>query len=205
MSKLRNIIKSRFIEGESLPEWYESRLGKCSRCGLNSANINNSDKSLLRKGWGVVAGEHCTHKDCGCTITEKAKIEEESCPIDEWQAIKEVNSTKLDISTTSTKVKMDYDPKSQRYNVNYGDIPYHYDSSVILLIANEDLEDLKVTSSCGCTTAQPTKTSEGTELEIKYDTKRVGKFGKNVTLTYGPKKERKQTIINIRGTVQNKR
>lgn len=202
MISIKNIVKSRFIKGEDLPGWYEERLSKCSTCSLNSANVGQSDKSSLRKGWEIIAGAHCMHQDCGCTITEKAKVDTESCPEKNWLAIENINSSSINIETTSNKVVLSYVKGTARYVADYGAIPYKFESSIILSIKDKSVSDLVVKSACGCTVAGNTKTAEGYDITIRYDTLRLNKFSKDITLTYNKEGVRKQTVITIKGDVK---
>ena len=202
MLNILNIVKSRFIKGENLPEWYEQRLQMCSNCPMNSKNIEQKDKSSVRKGWELIAGAHCTDPSCGCTITEKAKIEEEFCPQNKWQAIEDVVNNQLNIVTKSNRVVLTFNKKLNKYIADYGEIPYKFDSNIELIVLDKDIRGLRASTSCGCTTAQPKQIEEGTELIVRYDTLRVGKFEKAIKLLYTQNDTLKQTIVNIRGTVK---
>lgn len=202
MLNILNIVKSRFIKGKDLPEWYEQRLQICSTCPLNSKNIEKKDKSTARKGWELIAGAHCTDPSCGCTITEKSKIEEEFCPQQRWHAIEDVVNNQLNIVTRSNKVVLTFNKKLNKYIADYGEIPYKFDSNIELVILNKDISEVRVSTSCGCTTAQPKEIEEGTELIVRYDTLRIGQFDKTIKLLYKQNDTLKQTIVNIRGTVK---
>ena len=200
MSKIVNIIKSNFIKGESLPEWYEKRLEICSKCQFNSKNVGQEEKSIGRKGWELIAGAHCLK--CGCTVSKKSKIEEEFCPEGYW---KKESSNKIDtltISTQSNKVKFYYENNTKKYIVDYGIIPYKYDSNIDLLIEEKDLKDVKIKTSCGCTVANTKNTPEGIVLGVKYDTLRVGEFYKNISIKYNKNNKEGQITITIKGEVK---
>lgn len=162
MSKLLNIVKSRFIKGENLPSWYEERLQLCSICPLNSKNIEDKDKSISRKSWELIAGSHCTDPSCGCTITEKAKIEEENCPVGNWRSIdKPIKNRKLNITTPSSKAELTYLEDTNSYLIDYGLIPYQFNSSYNLIIKDKGITDITTTTTCGCTTANPVYSKNG--------------------------------------------
>ena len=166
-------------------------------------NIEDKNKSTTRKGWEFIAGAHCTDPSCGCTITEKAKIETEFCPKQKWLAVKSENSDKLTIETDSNKVTLTFDDKHQKYIADYGNIPFQFESTFSLLIKDEGLSNLDVRTSCGCTSASPKFSAKGIELTIKYDTLRIGGINKNVRVNYKKDGKLKQTIINIKGHVKN--
>ncbi len=204
MSKLFNIVKSRFIKGENLPNWYEHRLQICSVCPLNSKNIEDKDKSSVRKGWELIAGAHCTDPSCGCTVTEKAKIEEETCPKSYWKSIDKPGiSRKLNISATSNKADFSYEEKTKSYLIDYGVIPYQFDSSFDIIITDKGIAEITTTTSCGCTTANPKYSKNGVEIEIKYDTLRVGVFSKSIRLNYKNRGIRESIMLKIKGQVKN--
>lgn len=71
MINILNIVKSRFIDGEKLPEWYEQRLQICSVCPLNSKNIEQKDKSVARKGRGILFIKSTTVYKVGDTLILK--------------------------------------------------------------------------------------------------------------------------------------
>lgn len=202
MINIFNIVKSRFINGQSLPKWYEERLNICSTCPLNSKNIDDKKKGIARKGWELIAGAHCTDPSCGCTITEKAKIEEEFCPKSKWLAVRGADFSDLDIVTDTSKVSLTFDDANKKYVADYGEIPYQFDSSFTVTIKDKDITSLIVRTTCGCTTASPRYTVRGVDLTIKYDTLRVGNFDKTVRLNYNKEGKPFQTIINIKGHVK---
>lgn len=203
MRKLTNIVKSRFIKGESLPQWYEDRLLICSMCELNSNNIDNKDKSSLRKGWEFIAGAHCTHPKCGCTISEKSKIEEESCPIDKWGSV-ESNKLTSQSHTVENKTpdKAKLGKEGIYYYLDLGSMEYGENKEVLLSLNLDNAKNIKASGSCGCLTVN-TKTEENiTELTIKYNTSLVGKIqGKTVRVDYIKNGINNQITFLVRGSV----
>lgn len=74
--------------------------------------------------------------------------------------------------------------------VDYGDIEQHSDPLRIAKFTNTGTAPLVIKNargSCGCTVPtypkEPIMPGETAELEIRYDTKRVGKINKTVTIT----------------------
>ena len=193
MASIKDIVKSQFIKGEDLPQWYEGRLKICSTCDYNSAN--KKDKSLKTKSWELIAGKHCTK--CGCTITNKAKVETESCPMKFWEAVSK--REKLDLSLVKGDVEILYNDKRKAYLVDYGQRQRGFDSTFDLKV-KEDVKDLRLKSTCGCTTAQ--NNQDKSIISIKYDSNRLGYFSKNIQLTYIKDGNQERTTINITGTVK---
>jgi len=200
------IIKSRFIDGETLPQWYEDRLEICSKCPLNSKNIEGDKKSLGRKSWELIAGSHCTEKSCGCTIVEKAKIKSEQCPdtpprwlAEKKEEVENNESTDVKVENLSPhKVTLTKD--GNRYTASYGDLSKGEDSKITIKIF-DTTSISNISSTCGCTVPERVSVEDGQLISIKYDTKRVGQFNKTVTVT----NQRKEKIfITIKGTVKNK-
>ncbi|MFT4565477.1 MAG: hypothetical protein ACI9FN_000430 [Saprospiraceae bacterium] len=74
--------------------------------------------------------------------------------------------------------------------VDYGAIEQHSDPLRIAKFTNTGTEPLVIKNargSCGCTVPtypkQPIMPGESAEVEIRYDTKRIGKINKTVTIT----------------------
>jgi len=74
--------------------------------------------------------------------------------------------------------------------VDYGAIEQHSDPLRIAKFTNTGTEPLVIKNargSCGCTVPtypkQPIMPGESAEVEIRYDTKRLGKINKTVTIT----------------------
>lgn len=208
MNKFSNIVKSRFIKGEDLPVWYEERLQICSDCEFNSKNIEETEKSKLRKGWEYIAGAHCTDPSCGCTITQKAKIETEECPKNYWQKV--VNKSvgvkgKLDVYISNNKVLFTFDKNTNNYVIDYGQIPFQYESSVDIYIKNKNITNIETKTSCGCTTANPVYFKDKIKIQIKYDTNRIGVFSKKVSLSYKINNSFDNIIFEIKGEVKKRK
>ncbi len=90
--------------------------------------------------------------------------------------------------------------------VDYGTIAQNSDPYRLFKFTNTGTEPLQIThakGSCGCTTPdwpkEPIFPGESGEIKVKYDTKRIGKFVKRVTLTTNmPDK----TVLTIKGLVE---
>ncbi len=74
--------------------------------------------------------------------------------------------------------------------VDYGAIEQHLDPLRIAKFTNTGTEPLVIKNargSCGCTVPtypkQPIMPGESADIEIRYDTKRIGKINKTVTIT----------------------
>lgn len=74
--------------------------------------------------------------------------------------------------------------------VDYGEIEQHSDPLRVIEFTNTGVEPLVIKNargSCGCTVPlwpkEPIMPGETNKIEIRYDTKRLGKINKTVTLT----------------------
>jgi len=90
--------------------------------------------------------------------------------------------------------------------VDYGEIAQHSEPLRVLNFSNTGTEPLVIKSargSCGCTVPiwpkEPIMPGESSEIEIRYDTKRLGKFSKTVTITTNEISEPK--VVKVTGMV----
>ncbi len=90
--------------------------------------------------------------------------------------------------------------------MDYGVIERGSDPLRIFKFTNTGNEPLEIThakGSCGCTVPewpkQPIFPGESGEIKVKYDTKRIGKFMKRVTLTTN--EDTKARVLTIKGEV----
>lgn len=97
--------------------------------------------------------------------------------------------------------------------VDYGTIEQGSDPFRYFEFSNEGSEPLVIKhakGSCGCTVPEyekePIMPGETSQIKVRYDTKRVGKFTKTVTLTTneGDDAAGKKRILTIKGTVLKK-
>ena len=93
--------------------------------------------------------------------------------------------------------------------IDYGTIDYNSNGERKFIFTNNGTEAIEIErakGSCGCTVPTITKKiiepGDTGEISVKYDTKRVGPFTKNVTLTF--KGNYKATFLTIKGNVNKK-
>ena len=89
---------------------------------------------------------------------------------------------------------------------DYGTIYKGADGNVTFSFVNTGQEPLiiqNVKTSCGCTVASkpsaPILPGESSEISVKYDTKRIGSFHKNITVTSNG--DNPSVILNIKGKI----
>lgn len=93
--------------------------------------------------------------------------------------------------------------------IDYGTIDYNSNGERTFVFTNNGTKTIEIErakGSCGCTVPTITKKiiepGDTGEISVKYDTKRVGPFTKNVTLTF--KGNFKATFLTIKGNVNKK-
>ncbi|MEL6863493.1 MAG: DUF1573 domain-containing protein [Bacteroidota bacterium] len=93
--------------------------------------------------------------------------------------------------------------------VDYGTIEQGADPLRVFKFSNTGNEPLQITNakgSCGCTVPkwpkEPIFPGESAEIEVRYDTKRIGKFTKRVTLSTNDKVGKH--VLTIKGEVKKK-
>jgi hypothetical protein len=93
--------------------------------------------------------------------------------------------------------------------IDYGVIEQESDPYRVFKFTNSGNEPLVITNakgSCGCTVPQyskdPIGPGETGEIKVRYDTKRLGKFIKTVTLTTNQGEEK--VVLTIKGEVKKK-
>ena len=90
--------------------------------------------------------------------------------------------------------------------IDYGDIEFNSDGKRVFKFENIGTAPLifnRISSSCGCTVPKrpkkPIQPGESGEIEVEYDTKRVGIFMKAVTINSNAKTA--NIILRIKGKV----
>lgn len=90
--------------------------------------------------------------------------------------------------------------------IDYGTIAQNSDGKRVFKFVNNSDKPLVIArakGSCGCTVPsypkKPVMPGESGEIEVTYDTKRLGKFKKSVTITTNLSKE--DTVLYIEGNV----
>ncbi len=90
--------------------------------------------------------------------------------------------------------------------IDYGTIEQNADGKRVFKFTNDGDAPLVITNvrpSCGCTVAnytkEPIQPGESGQIEVGYDTKRLGAFNKSITVTSNAEESRK--ILRIKGVV----
>jgi hypothetical protein len=96
--------------------------------------------------------------------------------------------------------------KFETHSLDYGTIEQNSDGKRVFNFTNEGDAPLVITNvrpSCGCTVAnytkEPIQPGESGQIEVGYDTKRLGAFNKSITVTSNAEESRK--ILRIKGVV----
>ena len=93
--------------------------------------------------------------------------------------------------------------------IDYGTIEQHADPLRVFNFTNTGTEPLIIKhakGSCGCTVPnypkEPILPGEASKIEVRYDTKRIGRFTKTITLTTNESSEKR--VLRIKGEVKKK-
>lgn len=197
--EIKRAIVAKTKNKNNMPNWYYKRLEKCIPCEYNSGNqekLSLKDRIRISHNFGKDSCLKCT---CGIEDISSDPIEQCSLPEPKWIAISSNSSDVLNLLSKSNNVNFGFDKNSKKYIVGYGVISRMSDSTVIISIESKNISELTIKSSCGCTVGN---VNENNELQIRYDTKRLGAFSKNITLKYKDRNISKQTIITITGFVK---
>lgn len=200
MASIKDIIKSRFKEKE---EWYHDRLEKCLSCTNWSSNKEELKGKDLAWKIANLGKDFCTI--CGCP-ENKLRLESEACPIGKWREIKQHNTTKYTVENKTDRVSLTYDTKFSKYYLDFGSIIMQDSTDVELFVPVSDDSEIRLfllNTSCGCTKATYTKTSEGYIIHTTYR-KKVGTISQNITFTITEKNNQiHRTQISLRGEIKN--
>ena len=92
--------------------------------------------------------------------------------------------------------------------IDYGTIQQNEDGAKIFKFTNTGKDPIVITqvkTSCGCTvptySREPVLAGASGEIQIKYDTKRIGKFTKTITIMSNASEPNK--VIRIKGEILN--
>lgn len=113
------------------------------------------------------------------------------------------NASSAEFDKYDTKVAV---IKFETEVIDYGTIEQNSDGTRVFTFVNEGDAPLlitKVKASCGCTvptySKAPIQPNESGEIEIKYDTKKLGAFTKTITVTSNAEGGNK--ILKIKGNI----
>ena len=145
----------------------------------------------------------------GIEIVEEQPVQTKKVVLENKKAVKA--EAKKTVSTTTSEVKeekvggpiMHFETKT----VDYGTIKKGSDPIRILTFSNTGNEPLIIKhakGSCGCTVPtapkEPILPGESSQIEIRYDTKRVGPIRKTVRITTNEGDQ--PHILQVRGTIE---
>mgnify|MGYP003648929378 CR=1 FL=1 len=199
-NQVKRAIVAKTKNKSNMPDWYYKRLEKCIGCEYNSGNTDKlsiKDRLRVAHNFGKDACLKCT-----CGVEDKSSDPIEECPEGFWGKEQIIPSDIVNIKTESNKIKFYYESNTKKYIADYGKIPYQYESSIHLDIVEEGLKNIKVSTTCGCTVANMKITNGGVQVEIKYDTLRVGPFTKSTIVYYNKNSIPGQITITIKGEVE---
>lgn len=211
MDKIGKIIKANLSDKSDMPEWYHKRLEICGTCPLNSVNFSPQtipEKTRFAMFTSLNTGSPFCW-ECGCKISAKTSLPESECggKPKRWSSIGDmqvIDWERADYSVENLSVsKVNMALVRGEISINYGQIKEGSNTKISILIkpkTEEDFINLKISSECGCTTMEPTREGRNVRLDIEYDSTRIGKFNKAVTLDYISNKSN-QLRLRINGEV----
>lgn len=97
--------------------------------------------------------------------------------------------------------KANLSKQSIGYTLDYGRIAKGSDSQIKLLLSIGKIEDIKISSSCGCTASSMKQEGEDYVISITYDTNRTGEFEKTVRIDFTKNKVKSRLQIAVKGKV----
>lgn len=188
INKLKVIAEAKFKNKNNLGDWYKTRLDICEKCPLNSKN--KGDLSIKELAMVALNIGKDTCLACGCDIKAKTSVRSSVCGLVEigeepiWEALPEITSEKISNvkidNLSADKVTMKIENGEVIFD--YGNIKYKEDSNIQFSVMGlmEEIKQLTVGVTCGCTTATPKKIGNTYFVNLKYNTDIVGKFSKSI-------------------------
>jgi hypothetical protein len=204
---LVDIVKSKFSNKEDLAPWYEERLSICQTCPLNSINKPRKEQTVQEKAWVTANMGKPTCLACKCEITAKASLPHATCGKKviglepEWNPIHTVSKTE-----SQTIQVNPIDPVTLRSErgeeiIDFGRIKVGEPKRTQIIIEDhkQEMTDIKVQSSCGCTVPKVEQKDSFITLEVKYKNETTGMFNKTVIMTYIKNNINFEKIFKITG------
>ena len=178
-----------------MPSWYHERISICNKCPENSKNntsISIKDKIRLSHNLGKDA---CLV--CSCGIKDLASDPTIKCSAKppKWDWVQTPNfDVKFNLENYSPSIG-NLTKEGKYYYYNFGTIKFNSDTKATLLfLAKEELNNFKVISSCGCTKPEFLRNEFGYLISVSYDTKIIGEFDKQVSISYLNQHQKKEYL-----------
>jgi len=196
-------IKAKLRNKKDMPIWYHERMSICNQCLKNSKNshiLSLKDKIRISHNIGKNA---CLV--CSCGINDLVSDPTIKCSANspKWDWVRIPNfDIKFNLENYSPSIGT-LSKKGKWYFYNFGKIVLNTDATAILfLVAKDKLSNFKVISSCGCTKPNVLRKEEGYLISVSYDTKIMGDFEKQVSISYLNQQGRKEySTFWIKGCV----
>lgn len=198
-NKLKNIIEGWTSEDSTMSK---ERVEICLKCPiLNTGTLATMMKTTLNLD---------TCGNCGCAVIEKARVEDEECPLKKWK-MEITNKQGISLSLINPEYA-ELEMKNEQFFLKFKDVKYSENKIKFELNVrnntNAVLSDLSSVPTCGCTTTSnlPKTLLEGekTPFVVEYNmNKKGGKVEKTVFLKVMKGKEEILTIIKLEGNVKS--
>jgi len=187
-----------------MPLWYYERVEICDQCSKNSKNsisLTLKDKIRISHNMGKDA---CLI--CSCGVKDLASDPTVKCSANppKWSWVQPPNfDVKFNLENYSPS-RGYLTRQGKYYFYDFGNILLNTDATAILfLVAKDELVNFKVISSCGCTKPKFLRKEKGYLISVSYDTKIIGTFEKQVSISYLNQDNKEFLTFWIKGSVLN--
>jgi hypothetical protein len=204
MASIKNIIKAYTSELPENQEWYQNRLSICKVCPYNSAN-GGAESTLSKVVEFVTNSDTCGA--CGCVITKKASVKEETCGLvykpewgkPKWNALAAASGANVSLESLDDTVKIT--GTKEGFILDFGDVKE--DVVDYSFITKSPMAFKNITSTCGCSVPEAITEGSITKISVRISTTKFadGVNKKTLYLNYidkanNEKKVQLTTIIN---------
>jgi hypothetical protein len=204
MANIKNIIKAYTSELPENQEWYQKRLSICKACPHNSAN-GGAESTLSKVVEFVTNSDTCGA--CGCVITKKASVKEETCGLihkpewgkPRWNALAAASGANVKLESSDDKVRIT--GTKEGFLLDFG-----YVSEDVVdysFVVKSDMTFKNITSTCGCSIPEAITEGSVTKISVRISTTKFteGINKRTLYLNYidksnNEKKVQLTTIIN---------
>jgi|TARA_B110000037_G_C17110456_1_gene501654 hypothetical protein len=196
-------VKAKIRNKKKMPSWYTERLIICNQCSENSKNkakIPIKDKIRISHNFGKDA---CLICSCGINDLTSDPTVKCSAKSPKWDWIQVPNfDIKFNLENYSPSIGS-LTREGKYYFYDFSSIKFKNDATAVLLfVSKKELDSFKVISSCGCTMPEFSRNEKGYLINVSYDTKIIGDFEKQVSISYlKENKEKEYLTFWIKGCV----
>lgn len=204
------VIKQAFFEGKNVSDdIHKYRLEICKKCEHNSANIDDSDLSLISRLRKKMAPSKNFCQHCGCYIVEKTGQALEQCDLDnpKWNKVALIIENKENFNLHNlSHDTVNLELENNQYVVNVGDFTYVDGISFSLEVELKKGfgDTIRVVPGCSLCTDVKVKRSKNNRYILDITLKNINKGDMvkriYVYYNYGENKSKEQkSVIKMTG------